>query len=475
MTLRLRLGIAAGLLIGVLGIVGYVLIGTVERSQLEQIDQQLTAAAMPAAVFPRAGGSTFTRRPPLEPDNALSNIYVAVVSKTHRDVALDPSLTRGDVPRIPTTTSELGRPALRPVTVGSVSGSERWRAILFTRPGTTRQVLVAISMSRADATAAELRLAVLVAGAILLAVLTAAAFWVGRLGLRPIAEVTEVADSIAAGARSRRVTSARSGTEAGHLARAFNVMLDEQDALEVRLRQFVADASHELRTPVSAIQGFVELWRQGHLRQGQPFEDAVRRIGQESARMARLVEDLLMLARLDEGHAVDCNPVDLVSLVDEVVLDAASTHPSRCIQTETHGRVIVRGDKDALRRIISNLIINALVHTPSTASITVRVASLPNEASLEVADTGAGMGVESAPHAFDRFWRADISRSRPGSGLGLPLVAAIVAAHRGQVKMDTKAGQGTVVRVVLPITSDLSPSPNSGRSVASSRTIGREA
>jgi len=306
-------------------------------------------------------------------------------------------------------------------------------------------------MKRADATAGKLRLAVATAGAILLVVLASAAFWVARLGLRPIAEVTEVADSIAAGDRSRRVRTPGSGTEAAHLTRAFNVMLDQQEALEARLRQFVADASHELRTPVSAIQGFLQLWQQGYLREGPQFDDAVRRIGQESARMAGLVEDLLMLARLDEGQPLLRDQVDLVPLVDDVVLGASSTHPSRHIRTEKDGPAIVVGDEKALRQVIENLVTNALIHTPSTASLTIHTTACPDSVRFEVADTGPGLDVESSAHAFDRFWRGDTSRSRPGSGLGLSIAAGIVAAHGGRLKMETAPGEGMVVRVTLPV------------------------
>jgi two-component system OmpR family sensor kinase len=434
----------------VLGVAGYVLIGTVEKSQLQQVDQELQTA-LPAAAVLRSPVTPLKPRPPLKTNSALSDIYVAIISKGHRNVSLDSTLAGDGAPRTPKTLSTLGHTTLRPVTVGSLSGSGSWRAVLISRPGTTQQVLVAVSMSRSDATAGNLRLAVVTAGLILLVVLAAAAFWVARLGLRPIAEVTEVADSISAGARSRRMRSLRSGTEAAHLARAFNVMLDEQEALEARLRQFVADASHELRTPVSAIQGFLQLWQQGYLREGKSFDDAVRRIGQESARMAGLVEDLLMLARLDEGQPLVRDRVSLAPLIDDVVLAASGTHPSRHIQIEGDGSVVAIGDQRALRQVIANLVTNALIHTPLTASVTIRTTPCPGAVQLEVGDTGPGMDAESAAHAFDRFWRGDVSRSRAGSGLGLPIVAGIVAAHGGQLKMDTAPGEGTVVRVVLPV------------------------
>ena len=167
--------------------------------------------------------------------------------------------------------------------------------------------------------------------------------------------------------------------------------------------------------------------------------------------MARVVEDLLLLARLDEGHVLERGPVDLAPLVLDAVLDASATHPSRDVRAETEGPVIALGDEGALRQVIANLVTNALIHTPANALVTVRATGRADAAVLEVTDTGLGMDPESAAHAFDRFWRGDRSRSRPGSGLGLPIVAAIVTAHGGQLTMETAPGEGTVVRVVLPI------------------------
>jgi two-component system OmpR family sensor kinase len=167
--------------------------------------------------------------------------------------------------------------------------------------------------------------------------------------------------------------------------------------------------------------------------------------------MAGLVEDLLMLARLDEGQPLVRDRVALAPLVDDVVLVASSTHPSRHIRIEGDGAAVAIGDQRALRQVIANLVTNALTHTPSTASVTIHTTSCSGAVQLEVADTGPGMDAESAAHAFDRFWRGDASRSRAGSGLGLPIVAGIVAAHGGQLKMHTAPGEGTVVRVVLPV------------------------
>jgi two-component system OmpR family sensor kinase len=334
--------------------------------------------------------------------------------------------------------------------VGSRSGSGRWRAVLIKTLDSKSELLVAVSLVQEDATVNRLRLAVLGAGLVIFGVLVAAGFWVGRLGLRPIAEVTEVADAIAAGDRSRRVAEVGRGTEAAHLAQAFNVMLDEQQAIEARLRQFVADASHELRTPVSVIMGIAGLWRQGDLRSGEARDDAMRRVGQSSAQMAALVEDLLLLARLDEGRPLDRTAIDLVPLVNDAVVDASATNPSRQIHVESQGPVVTEGDEVALRQVIVNLIDNCLKHTPPTATIDVKMYEHPGGVVLEVDDSGPGMDARSAAHAFDRFWRAEASRTRAGSGLGLPIVAGIVAAHGGHVVLDSDPERGTDIRVFLP-------------------------
>ena len=217
--------------------------------------------------------------------------------------------------------------APRPTTVSSVHGSGRWRAVTL-RTFSGRDVLVALYMGPVDATASELRVAVLAAGGIVAAILLACGFWLERLGLRPIAEMKSVADAIAAGDRTRRITNQPPGKEAAHLARAFNTMLDKQSEIEDRLLQFVADASHELRTPTSVISGLAQLWRQGDLREGEELEEAMRRVGQESNRMRALVEELLLLARLDSGAHLESQPVDLGRLARDVVAGGRH-HPSQ--------------------------------------------------------------------------------------------------------------------------------------------------
>jgi two-component system OmpR family sensor kinase len=453
-TLRLRLYIAAVVLLVVLAVLGVLLIRAIETSEFQPIDQQLQTAVPAVGSF---GGGPFdarlrlrthTHRPVF--DNGISEFYVATVTAGRRHVLVNPLGAHGQSPQTPTVVSSPVPRHLVVTTVGSRSGSGRWRAVLIRTLDPRGELLVAVSLAQEDATVNRLRYAVLGAGLVILGVLVAAGFWVGRLGLRPIAEVTEVADAIAAGDRSRRVAEAGRGTEAAHLARAFNVMLDDQQAGEARLRQFVADASHELRTPVSVIMGIADLWRQGTLRSGEASDDAMRRVGQSGAQMAGLVEDLLLLARLDEGRSLERAPVDLVSLVDDAVLDARATNPSRRIRVESDGPVVTEGDEIALRQVVVNLITNCLRHTPSTATIDVVLSRQDDGVALEVKDSGPGMDAKGAAHAFDRFWRGETSRTRSGTGLGLPIVAGIVAAHGGRVVLDSDPEGGTDVRVLLP-------------------------
>jgi two-component system OmpR family sensor kinase len=271
--------------------------------------------------------------------------------------------------------------------------------------------------------------------------------------------MTRTAGAIAAGDLSQRVPEERPGTEAGDLGVALNGMLgrieaafDQQAASEARLRQFVADASHELRTPVATIRGYAELHRRGALERPQDLDDAMRRTEQEAIRMGSLVDDLLHLARLDQGRPLDRAPVDLVPVVHDAVRDAQAVHPDRPIRAVADGSVVVPGDRARLHQVVANLVGNALAHAPE-AAIEVRVRGERDVAVIEVVDDGPGMAEADAARAFERFYRADASRSRHqgGSGLGLSIVDATVRAHGGQVSLTSAPGAGTTVRVELPL------------------------
>jgi two-component system OmpR family sensor kinase len=450
MTLRTRLGVVAALVLVVLLAVGVLLPRIVRSSLIDQVDHQLDAAIPIALELSRdLGTSAADRRPPAA--TRLSELYVARVPSGPRQLVVAPASLSGREPKVPATSFDF-RTAPKPTTVGSVNGSGSWRAVLRRLPDGS-SLVIALSLDPVAATIQKLLVAMELAAVAVVLAMVAGGWWLLRLGLRPIAEVTGVADAIASGDRSRRVTQGESRTETGRLARAFNVMLDEQQASEEKLRRFVADASHELRTPVAAIGGFTDLWRQGAIHETQ-LGDVMRRIGQEATRMRGLVEDLLLLARLDEGRPLAREPVDLAMLASDAVLDASATHPSRNVTVEVSEPIVVLGDEARLRQVVANLVANALVHTELPAKVTVRAERQGDLAVLSVVDDGTGMNAEDASHAFDRFWRGDPARARTGTGLGLAITRSIAEAHGGHASLESGLGTGTTVRVVVPLSSE---------------------
>ena len=305
------------------------------------------------------------------------------------------------------------------------------------------------------------------AGAIVFAL--AAGWWLVRLGLRPLEDVERTADSIAAGNLDQRVPGADQATEVGRLARALNVMLERiQAAFDARLRsearlkdneqhlrQFVADASHELRTPIAAVSAYAELFERGGTEHADDLPRIVSGIRIETARMDRLVNDLLTLARLDEGVPMEMAPVELVSLASDAVRTATAVGPEWPVRFWAARPVEVTGDEDRLRQVLDNLLANVRAHTPRGTTATVRVDQVGDHAEIEVRDTGPGMPDEEARRVFERFYRVDPARTRTsgGSGLGLSIVAAIVAAHGGTVSATSSPGSGMVVTVRLPTAS----------------------
>jgi two-component system, OmpR family, sensor kinase len=311
-----------------------------------------------------------------------------------------------------------------------------------------------------------LRIEGMVIAGILLA-LGALSWWLVRIGLRPLERIGVTAGSIAGGDLSRRVELATPKTEVGRLGLALNRMLDRledafarQKASEDRLRTFLADASHELRTPLASIRGYAELFRIGAARDEENTEKAMSRIEAEAARMGVLVEDLLTLARLDEVRDVIREDVDLAKLAGDAVDDARATAPDREIDLRHTGYGHVSGDPHQLRQVLGNLLRNALVHTPPGAPIDVDVRDGESATVLEVRDHGPGLPTDENDALFERFWRAEAGRKqgKAGAGLGLAIVAGIVAAHHGDVKADNAPGGGARFTVTLP-TGDRSATP----------------
>lgn len=320
--------------------------------------------------------------------------------------------------------------------------------------------ITAIPLTDVDDTIANLITVEVIAGLIILLLLAAVTWWVVRLGIRPIKQMTRTAEGIASGDLSHRVPQAPPSTEAGQLGVALNHMLERLDVAfteraesQDRLRRFVADASHELRTPVTTIRGYAELYRVGGLREPGSLDEAMRRTEQEAVRMARLVDDLLNLAKLDQGRPLEQRSVDLSRLVSDAARDAAAVDPQRAITADVSGPVVVSGDEDRLRQVLANIVGNALVHTPPATPIELRASANGSDAEVAVTDHGLGMTPDVATRVTQRFYRADAARARNrgGSGLGMSIADAAVSAHGGAIAVDSAVGRGTTVTVTLPL------------------------
>lgn len=355
----------------------------------------------------------------------------------------------------------------RPFTVGTTGGDEptRWRVVAY-QTNVGGAVYVALPMTDIQKTVSFLSRSLLWSGLGLVVVGGVAAFLLVSRSLRPLRRIETTAAAIAAGDLSQRIPEQPQTTEVGSLSHSLNTMLAQierafavQEASEGRMRRFVSDASHELRTPLATIKGYGELYRMGALDSADKVDDTMGRIEDSARRMGTLVNDLLVLARLDEGRPLRKEPVELVALARDAAQDLHALDPTRSVTvTGLDGGappsdVMVTGDADRLRQVLTNLVGNVARHTPagSPAELALGMTS-DGRALLEVRDHGPGVSPEQAERVFERFYRADSSRTREsgGSGLGLAIVAAIVGAHQGQVDVTTTAGGGLTVRVHLP-------------------------
>jgi two-component system OmpR family sensor kinase len=340
------------------------------------------------------------------------------------------------------------------LTVPATSGSDRWRVRASIDPGSNVTLVLATSLHDVDETLHRLLVIELLVTAVVLAAIMLLGLWIVRLGLRPLDAIARTADGIAAGDLSRRVERAESRTEVGRLGIALNTMLDRIEESDQRLRRFVADASHELRTPIAAVRGYAALFGRGAATRPDDLERLINGIGMASERMSALVEDLLLLARLDEHRPLESKPVRLDELAAEAVEMAQAVDPSRPIELTTVALTIL-GDDTRLRQVVDNLLGNTRSHTPAGTPVRVSVRREQGSAILEVTDDGPGMSAEEASHAFERFYRADSSRVRNsgGVGLGLSIVSAVTEAHGGSVAVQSEPGRGTTFRVRLPLAS----------------------
>jgi two-component system OmpR family sensor kinase len=445
-----------GLIAIVLGISAVAIARTTEAHLVDQVDAQLRLVGPQLAARAAPGDAA---PPQGEGPRRLSALYVGRITPDGRLETVE-APTLGDAPTPVVDRADVERlRAGHAVSVGSEDRDVRYRMLARARGGLGGLAVAALPLTDVDDAVHRLVVVEGVAVLVVLAVLGLVTWWVVRLGLRPLRRMTTAAGAIAAGDLSQRVPEAQPGTEAGDLGVALNGMLgrieeafDQRAASEARLRQFIADASHELRTPVATIRGYAELYRSGALSGDAELADAMRRTEQESVRMGDLVDDLLHLARLDQGRPLERAPVDLRALAADALLDAQAVAPDRELRLEGDDPVVVSGDEARLRQVVANLVGNALVHAPG-ARVVVRVDATATDAVLEVADDGPGMDAADAARAFDRFYRADASRQRHrgGSGLGLSIVDATVRALGGRVSLDSQPGRGTTVRVELPL------------------------
>jgi two-component system OmpR family sensor kinase len=475
MTLRLRLVIALVVLVtaclGVYGVATYSLYAHSQYQRLDDeiqgskalIDQeldQLAGLSNPAQAGPGSGrgpageaGAGGHGSPPVV---VPPGTYAELRSPSGTVLSHILFSTNAAQPRLPTrlpTATSSGRL----LTVGSSTGSGSFRVLVVAgRDGDT----TVIAVPTTEVTNALHRLILIETGgaAIALLALSLGSWLVLRRGLRPLERMAGTARSITAGDLSQRVSPAGGPSEVGLLGLALNTMLEDieaafrqREATEQRLRQFLADASHELRTPLTSIQGFAELFRVSGDDARVDLATILRRIEEESARMKVLVDDLLLLARLDQPRTAEREPVDLTVLAADACSDAVAAAPDRPVSLDAPEPVVVAGDEAHLRQAIANLVSNAVRHTEPGTPIDVSARVTDGMAVVAVRDHGGGLDDEGLAHAFDRFWQADGTRASTGAGLGLALVASIAAEHGGRAGASNAADGGAVFVIALPL------------------------
>jgi two-component system, OmpR family, sensor kinase len=457
--LRLRLSLIAVVLVGA----GLAAAGVATRLELssfllDRVDSQLTSAEQPVLAYfirgdtdPGAQTQVLGALPP--------GSYAAVISSSNKVVVSQ---------RFGTTVPAKALAAEAVKAPYGVSTANGYRIAVFSStnigPGprlrSGSRLVIAMPLSEVDSTLNRLARLELIVGLAVLGGVALLAYLLVRHELRPLEKIEETAATIAAGDLSRRVEGENKATEIGSLARSLNSMLtqielafEERRQTESRLRQFVADASHELRTPLTSVRGFAELFRRGAATRPDDLALVMNRIESEAERMGALVEDLLLLANLDQGRPLAQDAIDLNPILDEVVSDHALLHPTRPISFVSESAGEVCGDELRIRQAVANLLANARAHTPTGTNVVVRLSTRGQERLIDVEDHGPGIPDAHQAQVFERFFRVDPARARAsgGSGLGLSIVAGIAEAHGGRAEAFPTKGGGATLRIVLPV------------------------
>ena len=437
----------------------------VGRALLDSLDEDLVDTARRLAVSLEGPGPGQLNRPGFDVGTVVAIISPQDVSGAYIDA--DGNLQALESDQVGNLSSVEWVPG-EPEIVRLLDSRGEYRALLVASIEGT-QIVVGLPLQEIRVTIARLNIVIIAVVVIVVLVAASIGALLVRYALKPLDRITETAGAVTKQPLDRgdvrlalRVPPQYANTESevGQVGAALNLMLDHVDEAfqsrfesEEKMRQFVADASHELRTPLASIRGYAELTRRGGEKLSKDMKQAVDRIESESIRMTSLVEDLLLLARLDEGLTLQMESVDLAQVVRDALSDAYVTSPEHEWGAEgIEDPVIITGDGSAIHQVVVNLLANARVHTPPGTSVEVRVKQTADKTVLQVEDSGPGIPRDARKKLFERFARGDSSRARTSgsTGLGLSIVDTIVKAHGGSVGLTSKPGK-TVFTVTLPV------------------------